>query len=68
MPILIDSDAHGVRELQLVRWGVATARRAWLTAEEGVRPFGLHQGERLIAYGELWVAAQPVRYVWLTLP
>jgi DNA polymerase (family X) len=30
--ILIDSDAHGVRELALVRWGIATARRAWLTA------------------------------------
>ena len=34
VPILIDSDAHGVRELALVRWGVATARRAWLTAEQ----------------------------------
>ena len=28
--ILVDSDAHGVRELALVRWGIATARRAWL--------------------------------------
>ena len=34
VPILIDSDAHGVRELQLVRWGIATARRAWLTKEQ----------------------------------
>ena len=34
--ILIDSDAHGVRELALVRWGIATARRAWLTAEQVV--------------------------------
>jgi DNA polymerase (family X) len=34
VPILIDSDAHGVRELALVRWGIATARRAWLTAEQ----------------------------------
>jgi DNA polymerase (family 10) len=32
--ILIDSDAHAIRELQLVRWGVATARRAWLTPEQ----------------------------------
>ena len=32
--ILIDSDAHGVRELALARWGVATARRAWLTADQ----------------------------------
>jgi DNA polymerase (family 10) len=28
--ILIDSDAHGVQRLEHVRWGVATARRAWL--------------------------------------
>jgi DNA polymerase (family 10) len=34
IPILINSDAHGVRELALVRWGIATARRAWLTADQ----------------------------------
>jgi DNA polymerase (family 10) len=28
--ILIDSDSHGVNTLGMVRWGVATARRAWL--------------------------------------
>jgi DNA polymerase (family 10) len=28
--ILIDSDAHGAERLEHVRWGVATARRAWL--------------------------------------
>lgn len=28
--VLIDSDAHGVETLGTVRWGVATARRAWL--------------------------------------
>ncbi len=32
--VLIDSDAHGVEKLEHVRWGVATARRAWLTAEQ----------------------------------
>jgi DNA polymerase (family X) len=32
--ILIDSDAHGVNTLDIVRWGVATARRAWLTPEQ----------------------------------
>jgi DNA polymerase (family 10) len=32
--ILIDSDAHGVRELALAKWGIATARRAWLTADD----------------------------------
>jgi DNA polymerase (family 10) len=29
--VLIDSDAHGVNTLDIVKWGVATARRAWLT-------------------------------------
>jgi DNA polymerase (family 10) len=28
--IVIDSDAHSVRNLELMRYGVATARRAWL--------------------------------------
>jgi DNA polymerase (family 10) len=31
--IVIDSDAHGVERLSNIRYGVATARRAWLTAE-----------------------------------
>jgi DNA polymerase (family 10) len=29
--IVLDSDAHSVRNLELMRFGVATARRAWLT-------------------------------------
>jgi DNA polymerase (family 10) len=32
--VLIDSDAHGAERLAHVRWGVATARRAWLTAAD----------------------------------
>ncbi|HEY5192327.1 MAG TPA: PHP domain-containing protein [Solirubrobacteraceae bacterium] len=32
--ILIDSDAHGVERFDVMRWGVATARRAWLTASD----------------------------------
>jgi DNA polymerase (family X) len=31
--LLIDSDAHRTRTLANMRWGVATARRAWLGAE-----------------------------------
>jgi DNA polymerase (family 10) len=34
VPILIDSDAHGTNTLGVVRWGVLTARRAWLSAED----------------------------------
>jgi DNA polymerase (family X) len=29
--IVVDSDAHSVRNLELMRFGIATARRAWLT-------------------------------------
>ncbi len=32
--ILIDSDAHGTETLTNVRYGIATARRAWLTADD----------------------------------
>ena len=34
--IVIDSDAHRTATLQNMRWGVATARRAWLTREDVV--------------------------------
>jgi DNA polymerase (family 10) len=32
--LTIDSDAHRTRTLANMRWGVATARRAWLSAEQ----------------------------------
>jgi DNA polymerase (family 10) len=32
--IVISSDAHGADTLPFIRFGVATARRAWLTAEQ----------------------------------
>ena len=32
--LLVDSDAHGADRLEHVRWGIATARRAWLTADD----------------------------------
>jgi DNA polymerase (family 10) len=31
VPILIDSDAHAARNFALLRYGIWTARRAWLT-------------------------------------
>ena len=31
--IVIDSDAHSARTLAVIRYGVATARRGWLTKE-----------------------------------
>ncbi|MDP8968510.1 MAG: DNA polymerase/3'-5' exonuclease PolX [Actinomycetota bacterium] len=32
--LLIDSDAHGADRMEHVRWGVATARRGWVTPEQ----------------------------------
>ena len=32
--ILVSSDAHSVRNFDLLRYGIATARRAWLTADQ----------------------------------
>jgi DNA polymerase (family 10) len=32
--ILVNSDSHGVNTLGITRWGIATARRAWLTAAD----------------------------------
>ena len=32
--IVVDSDAHGVETLANMRYGIATARRAWLTASD----------------------------------
>jgi DNA polymerase (family 10) len=32
--ILVNTDAHGVSTLSIVRWGIATARRAWLQAAD----------------------------------
>jgi DNA polymerase (family X) len=34
VPVLVNTDAHSVRNFELLRYGVATARRAWLTPEQ----------------------------------
>jgi DNA polymerase (family X) len=41
--IVIDSDAHRTATLANMRWGVATARRAWLTAEDVANTLELEQ-------------------------
>lgn len=33
VPVVLNSDAHGVRELAYLRYGIGIARRAWLTRE-----------------------------------
>jgi DNA polymerase (family X) len=45
--IVIDSDAHRTRTLQNMRWGVATARRAWLTRADVVNTRTWRQLQRL---------------------
>ncbi len=45
--IVIDSDAHRVRTLENMRWGLATARRAWLTAAQVANTRSLAQLRKL---------------------
>jgi DNA polymerase (family 10) len=45
--VLIDSDAHRVSTLANMRWGVATARRAWLTREDVANTRSWHGLQRL---------------------
>jgi DNA polymerase (family 10) len=45
--ILIDSDAHRTRTLKNMRWGIATARRAWLTAADVVNTRPLAELQKL---------------------
>jgi DNA polymerase (family X) len=46
--ILVNSDAHGVNTLGITRWGITTARRAWLTAADvaNTRPWEEFQALR----------------------
>jgi DNA polymerase (family 10) len=46
--IVVDSDAHSVRNLELMTYGIATARRAWLTAAQ-------------VANTRSWAELQPLR-------
>ena len=58
MRILIDSDAHRTETLANTRWGIATARRAWLTTADvaNTRPWSEFAPLRKRAGG---AAAQP---------
>jgi DNA polymerase (family 10) len=46
--IVIDCDAHRVRGFDAARYGIATARRAWLTADQvaNTKPWEVVQGMR----------------------
>ena len=48
--IVVDSDAHSVRNLELMRYGIATARRAWLTPRRWRTP-GRGRSSRRCASG-----------------
>jgi DNA polymerase (family 10) len=45
--ILVNSDSHGVNTLGITRWGIATARRAWLTAADVANTLPWEQFARL---------------------
>ncbi len=47
IPIVINCDAHRVRGFQVARYGIATARRAWLTADQVANTRPWEEVERL---------------------
>ena len=47
MTLVIDSDAHRTDTLANMRYGVATARRAWLTADQVANTRTWQQLDRL---------------------
>ena len=49
VPIVVDSDAHSVGELDNMGYGVLVARRAWLEAEDVVNTRGLKSFLNLVA-------------------
>ncbi len=54
--VAIDSDAHRIRELDDVRWGVSQARRAWVEPDRVVNTW---EPERLLA----WLAGKEARLI-----
>ena len=61
--LVIDSDAHGPETMPLIRWGIATARRAWLTAAEigNTRPWSELRTMRKRARPRAAVGGAPAR-------
>ncbi len=52
--VSIDSDAHDIREMDFVRWGISQARRAWVTPDDVLNT---RSRADLLA----WVAGKPGR-------
>ena len=57
MLIAINPDAHAMDDLYYTRWGVAVARKGWLTAEQCLNAksreaftewLAVHQAERVV--------------------
>jgi DNA polymerase (family 10) len=47
IPLCIDTDAHSIRELDLMHYGIRTARRGWVQAESVINTWSL---ERFLAW------------------
>jgi DNA polymerase (family 10) len=59
--IVIDSDAHRTATLENMRWGVATARRAWLTVGDVANTRPLVELRRLCKHARAEHAADGAR-------
>jgi DNA polymerase (family 10) len=43
IPLCIDTDAHRIEEMDLMRFGVITARRGWVEARSVINTWSLEQ-------------------------
>jgi DNA polymerase (family 10) len=47
----IDSDAHSLRDLDYMQYGVATAQRGWLTADDVINTWPLPRLTEFVRQG-----------------
>lgn len=52
VPISINPDAHAIREIDYTRWGVAVARKGWLTPDACLNAKSLRSFQRWVQNGE----------------
>ena len=50
-PVRVDTDSHAVGHLDMMRFGVATAQRGWLTKDDVINAWPISKLERFLRKG-----------------
>ena len=58
MKFAIDTDSHAVPHLDVMRFGVATAQRGWLTKDDVINAWPIGKLERFLRKGRPKAAAR----------